>query len=180
MSRRLEGKVAIVTGAGTGIGEAIAHKFAKEGAKFVVNGLPDDPVQDVAAAINKYGAEAIAYVGDVSEPTHAQAGVQAVIDKYGRLDVLVNNAGVFLATAEAQDYPIDVFDHTIRMNTRSVFLMTKYALPYLQKTQGNIVAAGSEAGFNGVPQNSPYGGTKGWIYSFIKGVAAEQAIWCPR
>lgn len=175
MDRRLEGKVAIVTGAGTGIGEAIAHKFAKEGAKVVVNGLPDDPIQDVADAINEYGGEAIAYGGDVSDAEQAQACVQAAIDRYGRLDVLVNNAGVFLATGETQDYPIDAFDETIRMNIRSAFLMTKYALPHLQKTQGNIVAAGSEAGFNGVPKNSPYGGTKGWIHSFIKGVAAEQA-----
>lgn len=175
MSRRLEGKVAIVTGAGTGIGEAIAHKFAKEGAQVVVNGLPDDPIQDVVDAINQYGGEAIAYAGDVSEPSHAQACVQAAIDKYDHLDILVNNAGVFLATGETQDYPIDAFDTTIRMNIRSAFLMTKYALPHLQKTGGNIVAAGSEAGFNGVPQNSPYGGTKGWMHSFIKGVAVEQA-----
>ena len=175
MSRRLEGKVAIITGAGTGIGEAIAHKFAKEGAKVVVNGLPDDPVQDVAEAINQYGGDSIAYPGDVSDPAHAQTCVQTAIDKYGRLDVLVNNAGVFLATAETQDYPIDAFDETIRMNIRSAFLMTKYALPQLQKTRGNIVAAGSEAGFNGVAQNSPYSGTKGWMHSFIKGVAAEQA-----
>lgn len=175
MSRRLEGKVAIVTGAGTGIGEAIAHKFAKEGAKVVVNGLPDDPIQDVAEALNEYGGEAIAYGGDVSDPSHAQACIQAAIDAYGRLDVLVNNAGVFLAIAQTQDYPIEAFDQTIRMNIRSAFLMTKYALPHLQKTQGNIVAAGSEAGFNGVAQNSPYGGTKGWMHSFIKGVAVEQA-----
>ncbi len=175
MTRRLEGKVAIVTGAGTGIGEAIAHKFAKEGAKVVVNGLPDDPIQDVAEAINQYGGEAIACAGDVSEASHAQTCVQAAIDKYGRLDVLVNNAGVFLATAETQDYPIEAFDETIRMNIRSAFLMTKYALPHLQKTKGNIVATGSEAGFNGLPKNSPYGGTKGWMHSFIKGVAVEQA-----
>jgi NAD(P)-dependent dehydrogenase (short-subunit alcohol dehydrogenase family) len=167
--------VAIVTGAGTGIGEAIAHKFAKEGAKVVVNGLPDDPIQDVAEAINQYGGEAIACAGDVSEASHAQTCVQAAIDKYGRLDVLVNNAGVFLATAETQDYPIEAFDETIRMNIRSAFLMTKYALPHLQKTKGNIVATGSEAGFNGLPKNSPYGGTKGWMHSFIKGVAVEQA-----
>ncbi len=175
MSRRLEGKVAIVTGAGTGIGEAIAHKFAKEGANVVVNGLPDDPIQDVAEALNEYGGEAIAYAGDISEESHAQACVQAAIDKYGRLDVLVNNAGVFLVTGETQDYPIDVFDKTIRANIRSAFLMTKYALPHLQKTQGNIVSTGSEAGFNGLAQNSPYGGTKGWMHSFIKGVAVEQA-----
>jgi NAD(P)-dependent dehydrogenase (short-subunit alcohol dehydrogenase family) len=175
VSKRLEGKVAIVTGAGTGIGEAISHKFAKEGANVVVNGLPDDPVQDVAEAINKYGGKAIAYAGDVSEASNAQSCVQAAIDAYGRLDILVNNAGVFLATAETQEYPIDAFDQTITMNIRSVFLMTKYALPHLQKTQGNIVATGSEAGFNGLPKNSPYGGTKGWIHSFIKGVAVEQA-----
>jgi NAD(P)-dependent dehydrogenase (short-subunit alcohol dehydrogenase family) len=175
VSRRLEGKVAIVTGAGTGIGEAIAHKFAKEGAKVVVNGLPDDPIQDVAAALKDYGGEASAYAGDVSEASHAQSCVQAAIDKYGRLDILVNNAGVFLAIGETQDYPIEAFDQTIRMNIRSAFLMTKYALPHLQKTRGNIVAAGSEAGFNGVAQNSPYGGTKGWMHAFIKGVAVEQA-----
>jgi NAD(P)-dependent dehydrogenase (short-subunit alcohol dehydrogenase family) len=175
MSRRLEGKVAIVTGAGTGIGEAIAHKFAKEGAKVVVNGLPDDPIADVEHSIKQYGGEAIAYGGDVSEETYAQACVQAAIDTYGRLDILVNNAGVFLTNAETEDYPVEDFDRTIRMNIRSAFLMTKYAIPYLKKHSGNIISAGSEAGFNGLAQNTPYGGTKGWMHSFMMGVAVEQA-----
>jgi NAD(P)-dependent dehydrogenase (short-subunit alcohol dehydrogenase family) len=175
VSRRLEGKVAIITGAGTGIGEAIAHKFAKEGANVVVNGLPDDPIFDVAESIKQYGGQAIAYSGDVAEENQAIACVKTAIDQYGRLDILVNNAGVFLATGETQDYPIEVFDQTIRNNIRTAFLMTKYALPHLQKTQGNIVATGSEAGFNGLPKNSPYGGTKGWMHAFIKGVAVEQA-----
>lgn len=175
MNQRLAGKVAIITGAGTGIGEAIAHKFAKEGAKVIVNGLPDDPIQAVVDAIKQYGAEAVAYAGDISEESHAQNCVQTAIDTYGKLDVLVNNAGVFLVTAEMSDYPVDAFDKTIRANIRSAFLMTKYALPHLQKTRGNIVAAGSEAGFNGLAQNAPYGGTKGWMHSFIKGVAVEQA-----
>lgn len=175
MDRRLEGKVAIVTGAGTGIGEAIAHKFAKEGAKVVVNGLPEDPVQEVVEAIKKYGGQAIAYVGDISEEAHAQACVHAAITQYAALHILVNNAGVFLVTAEMQHYPIEDFDRTIRMNIRSAFLMTKYALPHLQRTRGNIISTGSEAGFNGLAQNAPYGGTKGWIHSFMKGVAVEQA-----
>ena len=175
MNRRLEGKVAIITGAGTGIGEAIAHKFAKEGASVVVNGLPDDPIKDVVESIKHYGGEAISYGGDVSEASHAQTCVETAINAYGQLDILVNNAGVFLVTAQMQDYPIEAFDQTILMNIRSAFLMTKYALPYLQKTRGNIVAAGSEAGFNGLAQNAPYGGTKGWMHSFIKGVAVEQA-----
>lgn len=180
MSRRLEGKVAIITGAGTGIGEAIAHKFAKVGASVVVNGLPDDPIEDVVESINQYGGKATAYAGDISQEFHAQYCVQKAIDAYGQLDILVNNAGVFLATAETQDYPIEVFDDTIRMNIRSAFLMTKYALPHLQKSHGNIVSAGSEAGFNGLAQNTPYGGTKGWMHSFMKGVAVEQAKYCVR
>ena len=173
--RRFENKVAIVTGAGTGIGEAIAHKLAKDGAKVVVNGLPDDPVDEVVAAINDYNGEAIAYKGDVSESESAQKCIQTAIARYGKLDILIKNAGVFLAVAETQDYPIEAFDRTLRMNLRSAFLMTKYALPHLQKTRGNIVCAGSEAGFNGLAQNTTYGGTKGWMHSFVKGVAVEQA-----
>ena len=173
--RRFENQVAIVTGAGTGIGEAIAHKLAKEGAKVVANSLPYDPLDDVVASIKDYGGEATACCGDVSQEEEASKCVKTAIDTYGRLDILVNNAGVFLAVAETQDYPLEAFDRTLRMNLRSAFLMTKYALPHLQKTKGNIVCAGSEAGFNGLAQNTPYGGTKGWMHSFIKGVAVEQA-----
>jgi NAD(P)-dependent dehydrogenase (short-subunit alcohol dehydrogenase family) len=175
MTGRLADKVAIITGAGTGIGEAIAHKFAKEGAKVIVNGLPDDPIEDVAHSINQYGGTAIAYGGDVSEEAYAQSCVQVALDSYGRLDILVNNAGVFLTNAETEDYPIEDFDRTIRMNIRSAFLMTKYAIPHLRKHNGNIISAGSEAGFNGLAQNTTYGGTKGWMHSFMMGVAVEQA-----
>lgn len=180
VNRRLEDKVAIITGAGAGIGEAIAHKFAKEGASVVVNGLPDDPIEDVVQSIRHYGGKATVYAGDVSQEFHAKNCVQTAINAYGKLDILINNAGVFLATAETQDYPVEVFDDTIRMNIRSAFLMTKYALPHLQKSRGNIVSAGSEAGFNGLAQNTPYGGTKGWMHSFMKGVAVEQAKYCVR
>ncbi|MGL5794549.1 MAG: SDR family NAD(P)-dependent oxidoreductase, partial [Waterburya sp.] len=173
--RRFENKVAIVTGAGTGIGEAIAHKLAKEGAKVVANSLPYDPLDDVVASIKEYGGEATACCGDVAEEENALKCVESAIDHYGKLDILINNAGVFLAVAETQNYPLEAFDRTIRMNLRSAFLMTKYALPHLQKTRGNIVCAGSEAGFNGLAQNTPYGGTKGWMHSFVKGVAVEQA-----
>ncbi|MBD1914699.1 MULTISPECIES: SDR family oxidoreductase [Cyanophyceae] len=175
MTGRLDGKAAVITGAATGIGEAIAHKFALEGAKVLINGLPDDPIEDVAQAIQQHGGEVVTYKGDISQTEEAEACVQAAIDAFGQLDILVNNAGVFLVTAETQDYPVDLFDRTIQMNIRSAFLMTKYALSYLQKSRGNIVSAGSEAGFNGLAQNAVYGGTKGWVHSFMKGVAVEQA-----
>ena len=175
MEKRLDGKIAIITGAGTGIGEAIAHKFAKEGATVILNGLPGDPIEDVAAAIRRHGATALTYAGDVSQERHAQALVQLTVDRLGRLDVLVNNAGYFPVVAETQEYPVEDFDTLIRANIRSVFLMTRYALPHLQKSRGNIVSAGSESGLIGLAQSSPYGGTKAWIHSFMRGVAVEQA-----
>ncbi|MBC8102047.1 MAG: SDR family oxidoreductase [Cytophagales bacterium] len=172
---RLQNKVAIVTGGSTGIGEAICHKFALEGAKVVCVGLPDDPVNEVVDALTAKGSEAIGYLGDIASEDQARAAVEATIARFGRLDILINNAGVFLATAEVDRYPIEDFDRTVRMNLRSAFLMTKFALPHLQKTRGNIVSAGSEAGFNGLALNAPYGGTKAFIHAFMMGVAVEQA-----
>ncbi|MFC5067543.1 SDR family NAD(P)-dependent oxidoreductase [Flaviflagellibacter deserti] len=176
MPGRLEGKVAIVTGAGTGIGEAIAHKFAKEGARLLLSGLPTDPVEDVARSVEKnFGGKVETHLGDLSRENVAKACVDAAIGHFGQLDVLVNNAGVFVATGELQDYPIEKFDETIRNNIRSMFLMSKFALPHLQKTRGNIVSAGSESGEIGLSMNAPYGGTKGFVHSFTRGLAVEQA-----
>jgi NAD(P)-dependent dehydrogenase (short-subunit alcohol dehydrogenase family) len=172
---RLEEKVAIITGAGTGIGEAITHKFAKEGACVVVCGLPDDPIEDVAKAIRENKGKAVAFAGDISEERAAKQCVGLAIKQFKRLDVLVNNAGVFLDNAMTQHYPIEDFDETIRMNIRSAFLMTRFALPHLQRSRGNIISAGSESGMIGLAQNTPYGGTKGWMHAFTRGVAVEQA-----
>ena len=173
--RRLENKVAIVTGGGTGIGEAIAHKFAQEGARVVVGGSPGDPVLDVVRAIEAKGGRAVPFIANISEAENAERCVQTAIDSFGQLNILINNAGVFLTTAEVSEYPIDAFDETVMKNIRSVFLMTRFAVPELQKTAGNIISTGSEAGMLGLAQNTPYGGTKGWIHAFTKGVAVEQA-----
>jgi NAD(P)-dependent dehydrogenase (short-subunit alcohol dehydrogenase family) len=172
---RLRGKVAIVTGAGTGIGEAIAHKFASEGAAVVVNGLPGDPVRDVAASIQERGGTAIHFEADVAEEEGARTCVQFAVEKFGKLNVLINNAGYFDGMKETQDFPLEIYDRLMWANVRSVFLMTKYALPHLQETRGNIVSAGSEAGFNGIASFTPYGATKAAIHAFMKGVAMEQA-----
>ncbi|RVD61843.1 SDR family oxidoreductase [Mesorhizobium sp. M2D.F.Ca.ET.185.01.1.1] len=175
MEGRLQAKVAIVTGGGTGIGEAVCLKFAREGGKVIVNGLPDDPIDDVATAILKDGGEAIAFAADVADERQARACVDAAIDRFGKLDVLVNNAGVLLVNAETDDMPTDKFDEHLRCNVRSAFLMTKFALPHLRKTKGVILCAGSEGGVNGQPRNVAYGGTKGFLHSFVMGIAVEQA-----
>ena len=175
MTGLLQEKVAIVTGGGTGIGEAICRKFAREGAKVVVNGLPDDPIGDVVSAIRDDGGVGMEFAGDVSSDEQAAACVGAAVRAYGRLDVLVNNAGVLLVAAETDKMPLDKFDEHIRCNIRTAFLMTKHALPHLRKTRGNIICAGSAAGVNGEPAATTYGGTKGFLHAFMAGVAVEQA-----
>jgi NAD(P)-dependent dehydrogenase (short-subunit alcohol dehydrogenase family) len=172
---RLRNKVAIVTGAGTGIGEAIAHKFAREGARLILSGLPGDPVRDVADAIMRAGGVAGAHLGDLAEEADALACVDLAVRWHGSLDVLVSNAGVFIANAETDRYRIEDFDRTVRNNIRTAFLMTKFALPHLRASRGNIIYTGSEAGLNGSPNFTPYGGSKGFLHAFMKGVALEQA-----
>lgn len=174
MPGRLEGKVAVVTGAGTGIGEAIAHKFAAEGARLLLAGLPDDPVDQVARTLAAKGCDADSFLGNLAEEQSARACIKQAVDRFGRLDILINNAGVFLEVAECQDYSVENFDLTILNNVRSVFLMTKFALPHLQKTRGVVLSAGSEAGEMGEPNNAPYGGTKAFVHAFMRGVAYEQ------
>jgi NAD(P)-dependent dehydrogenase (short-subunit alcohol dehydrogenase family) len=175
MTDRLSGKVAIVTGGGTGIGEAICRQFAREGASVIVNGLPNDPIDDVVAAIEADRGRALAFAGDVSNELVARTCVATAIEHFGKLDVLINNAGVLLVNAPTEDLPVDKFDEQLRCNVRAAFLMTKFALPHLRKTRGNVICAGSEGGINGQPRNTPYGGTKGFLHSFMMGVAVEQA-----
>jgi len=172
---RLKGKVAIITGAGTGIGEAIAHKFAREGARVVLAGLPGDPVRDVGNAIVAGGGEAEVFLGDLAEESEARRCVEAAVRRFGRIDVLVSNAGIFIANAETDAYRIEDFDRTIRANIRTAFLMTKFAIPHLHKTHGNILFTGSEAGINGSANFTPYGASKAFLQTFMKGVALEQA-----
>lgn len=172
---RLKGKVAIITGAGTGIGEAITHKFSREGAGVFIAGLPGDPVQEVAASVVANGGEAEAFLGDLSEEEQARKCVDAALRRFGRIDVLVNNAGIFIANAETDAYRIEDFDRTIRANIRTAFLMTKFAIPHLHKTRGNILFTGSEAGINGSANFTPYGASKAFLHGLAKGVALEQA-----
>ena len=174
---RLDGKIAIVTGAAEGIGEAIAHKFAYEGAAgLVLAGLPDDPLGEVAADIREQypKTKVETYAGDLGERGNAEACVQAAVDAFGRLDVLINNAGTLPELAPADEYPIDDFEKLLHSNVKTTFFMTRAALPHLRETRGNVVTAGSEAGWNGSPQFTPYGPTKAWNHAFMKGVAGEQ------
>lgn len=172
---RLKNKVAIVTGGATGIGEAISKRFAKEGAIVIVNGYPEDPVNDVVDEITKDGFKAVAFAADISIEDNAKECIEFTKQMYGQLDILINNAGTFPEMNEIDLFSIEAFEYMMKNNIRSAFLMTKYAIPKLQETKGCIVFAGSESGELGLAKNTPYGGTKGFIHAFMKGVAVEQA-----
>jgi NAD(P)-dependent dehydrogenase (short-subunit alcohol dehydrogenase family) len=175
MGNRLDRKVAIVTGGGTGIGEAICKKFAQEGARVIVAGLPDDPVEEVVREIDAQKGIAYFYKGDLSVLANAQACVDLAVRMYGKLDILINNAAAFPETNFLTDFSEEAIDYLLRNNIRTTIMMSKAALPELQKTRGNLITTGSEAGLLGEPQNAPYGGTKGFNHAFTRGLAGEQA-----
>lgn len=170
---RLKDKVAIVTGGATGIGEAITRLFVKEGAKIIIAGYPQDPLAELYLELENEGDVKI-FKGDLSDPEEAKKCVQSALDHFGKLDILINNAGVFPATSELQEYPDEAFESLLDNNIKSAYYMSKKALPELHKTHGCIVSAGSESGFLGLDKNSPYGGTKGFMHAFMKGLAVEQ------
>jgi NAD(P)-dependent dehydrogenase (short-subunit alcohol dehydrogenase family) len=172
---RLKNKVAIVTGGATGIGEAISKKFAKEGAVVIVNGFPEDPVNEVVDEIAKEGGKAVAFVADISIEENAKECIDFTKRMYGQLNILINNAGTFPEMAEVNEFSTEAFEYMMKNNIKSAFLMTKYAIPELQETKGCIIFAGSESGELGLARNTPYGGTKGFMHAFMKGVAVEQA-----
>lgn len=173
--KRLEKKVAIVTGGATGIGEAISKKFATEGAKVLVVGMPQDPVKNVITDIKKAKGEAIGFSADISSEEDAKEAIETAVKHWGRLDILINNAGVYPEVNTIDAFSTEAFDNLLKNNLRTTFLMTKYAIPHLKKTRGCIVSAGSEAGKVGIANVTPYGGTKGFVHAFMKGVAVEQA-----
>lgn len=171
----LKDKVAIVTGGSTGIGEAISLKLADLGARVLICGLPGDPVEDVVRTIKKAKGKAVSFEGDISQPDVAKACIKEAVKQFGKLDILIPNASVSLVDAPTEEYPEEAYFRTLQNNIGGTFFMVKAALPELKKSRGNIVVTSSVAGIKGEPQNSVYGGTKGFINAFVQTLANEQA-----
>ena len=173
---RLDGRVAIVTGGGAGIGEAVVLKLASEGARVVVSGLDDDPIDDVARTARGLGPGAVACAGDLGEEETAERCVATALSEFGRLDILVNNAATEAdRMCPVDEMPVSELDRLYRANARSLVLMTRAALPPLRRSRGVVLCAGSTAGVSGIPGMAIYGATKGFATSFTLGVAAESA-----
>mgnify|MGYP005840586803 CR=1 FL=1 len=143
---QLSGKVAYVTGAGSGLGKAAAIKLAQEGAKVACLSRTPTQISEVAAEINAAGGEAIAILGDVSKPEDMQAAVQTIMDTWGRLDIVVANAGINGKWASLEELTPEDWDTTMDINLKGTFLTVKYAVPYLKQQGGAIVVVSSVNG----------------------------------
>ena len=177
-----EGKVAIVTGAGQGIGKEIATKLAQQGANVALVDLNPETANDVAREIKELGRKAIAIKADVSSSTQVNQMVEQVLSNFGTIDILVNNAGFVSSqpapfTQETEEY----WDKVIAVCLKGVILCSRAVLDAMMaKKGGNIVNIGSDAGRVGQPGQAVYSGAKGGVIAFTKALAKEVARYAIR
>jgi len=173
---KLNGKVAIITGAASGIGKASALLFAREGAKVVVADVTDELGKETVKMINESGGKAIFVHTDVSKVEDVKSVVKTTVDTYGKLDIIFNNAGIEGVTADTANYPENVFDKVVAVNLKGVWLGIKYAVPELLKNGGgSIINTSSVAGLVAFAGSSAYNATKGGIIQLTKTAALEYA-----
>lgn len=167
------GKVALVTGAGAGIGLATAIKFAKLGVKVVGNSIVPAEEKIFLEAIHQAGGEGMFLVGDVSKASDCEMLVGKTVEKYGRLDILCNIAGIVIGGTCVSMSESD-FVRSLQVNVVGIFLMSKYAITEMLKTGGgSIVNIGSVAALCGVKDRSGYSASKGAVVSLTKSTAID-------
>lgn len=178
---RLMGKVAVITGGGQGVGRGCAEAYAREGAQVVIAEFDRASGEEVAARIIENGGDAFFVQVDISQPEQVEAMVSQALQHYGRLDVLVSNAGVGgrrLGDGPIHECTIEGWDATMNVNLRGAFLACKYAIPELLKTQGNIVAMASILGLygsQGLYDTHAYMTSKAGIVGLTRNIAAYYA-----
>jgi 3-oxoacyl-[acyl-carrier protein] reductase len=144
---RFAGRVAIVTGAGRGMGRATALTLARQGAAVVVNDVREELVDSVVEEIQAVGGLALGYVADVGDPAQVQGMLSHTLDRFGSVDILVNNAGILRTTSPLEQIPAAEWDEVMAVNVRGVFLCTQAVLPIMKaKRWGKIVNVSSSAG----------------------------------
>jgi NAD(P)-dependent dehydrogenase (short-subunit alcohol dehydrogenase family) len=172
---RLAGKVALITGGGTGIGRGCALAFAREGAKVAVGARRRKPLEAVVREIGSAGGEAIALSCDVSDRGQVEQAIRATVERFGKLNVVVNNAGAVLpATAEATSD--EDWNRILAVNLTGTFLVSRAALPELRRSGGgSIINIGSVLGLVGMKQRAAYAAAKGGVTLLTKAMALDHA-----
>jgi len=173
---RLENKVAVITGAGSGFGEGMALRFAEEGAKVVVSDINADSAKRVADDINAKGGTAIVDVTDVTVADQVKAMVDNSVKNFGRLDILVNNAGMPQRNGPMLETDEETFQKIYDVNVKSIFLTTKAVVPImLEQKGGNILNIASTAALSPRPGLVWYNSSKGAVLTMTKSMAIELA-----
>jgi 3-oxoacyl-[acyl-carrier protein] reductase len=173
---KLDGRIAIVTGAGSGFGEGIARLFSKEGAKVIVADIRGDRADRVAQEISSGGGTAIASNTDVTKNDQVAAMVKMALDTWGRLDIIVNNAGTTHKSQPMLDVDEATFDRVYAVNVKSIFWSAKNVVPVFRKQGGGVmINIASTAGVRPRPGLTWYNGSKGAVNILTKSMAVELA-----
>ena len=170
-----EAKVALVTGGGSGIGRATAIAFAREGAKVVVSGRRQEPLDETVRLIVGAGGEGIAVAGDIAVEADVEEMVATAVERFGGLDVAVNNAGHEVALAKIADLSVDDFDATLALNVRGTFLCLKHEIKAMGKRGGAIVNVSSVNAVKAEPTAAGYCASKAALESLTRTAALEVA-----
>lgn len=170
--RRFEDKVVLITGAASGIGAATALRLADEGATLLICDVQREALAERAKELEEKGATVHAVLCDVSNPAEVEETVQACVDRFGRIDVLCNIAGI-LQFAHTHEYPLEDWNRILAVNLTGTFLMCRAALPHLLESRGNIVNMGSTSGLAGSPWTAAYSASKGGVHALTFGLAIE-------
>jgi NAD(P)-dependent dehydrogenase (short-subunit alcohol dehydrogenase family) len=171
----LENKVAIITGAGSGIGKATALVFAEQGAKLVISDINVENGNEALKEIKASGGEAIFFKADSSNPADNEALVETTLQEYGKLDVAVNNAGIGGPLAPTGEYPLDGWKKTIDINLSGVFYGLRYQIPAMLKNGGSIINIASILGQAGTKFSPAYVAAKHGVVGLTKAAALEYA-----
>jgi meso-butanediol dehydrogenase/(S,S)-butanediol dehydrogenase/diacetyl reductase len=169
---KLQDKITIVTGAASGIGQACAELFAEEGAKVVVADIQDEPGQKIADALGGMYLHV-----DVSDPAAVEAMIQSTVDRYGRIDILMNNAGIESEPALTGDSSIENWKRVTAIDLDGVYYGMKYVIPVMVAQKGGVILnTGSTMGLNALPSMPAYCAAKAGVIHLSKVVAIEYAI----